>query len=251
MNPIPLRVSWRWCLAAALATTAFGAQTPAAASEFSVTPIRAELKPGAMSETITVTNDSPGRLRATVKLMEWTQDAAGKDVYQDSGDLVYFPRQMDVEPGAKRLVRVGAKRPAATSERAYRLFIEEVPEPSQTAGPVAVTFYFRFGVPIFLPPAVPKPLPDVTEPTLDKGKLSIVVRNAGNQNFRLNKLTITDGAGHSQEIAGWYSLAGTSRIYAADIPRETCRKATALTVKLEGDGVSLDRKLQVDPANCS
>jgi fimbrial chaperone protein len=245
------RLSGRSCIAAMLAATALAIQPPAAASEFSVTPIRAELKPGAMSETITVTNDSATRLRVTVKLMEWTQDAAGKDVYQESGDLVYFPRQMDVEPGAKRLVRVGAKTPAATAERAYRLFIEEVPEPSQATGPVAVTFYFRFGVPIFLPPAVPKPLPEALEPTLEKGRLSLVVRNAGNQNFRLNKLVVTDGAGYAQEIAGWYSLAGTSRTYVADIPREACRKASALSIKVEGEAISLERKLQVDPANCS
>lgn len=245
------RLSRRGCVAAVLAAAALAIHPPAAASEFSVTPIRAELKPGAMNETITVTNDSAARLRVTVKLMAWTQDAAGKDVYQESSDLIYFPRQMDVEPGAKRLVRVGAKTPAATAERAYRLFIEEVPEPAQASASAAVTFYFRFGVPIFLPPAVPRPLPEVLEPTLEKGKLSLVVRNAGNQSFRLNKLTVTDGAGYSQEIAGWYSLAGTSRAYLADVPPETCRKATALAVKVEGDGISVDRKLQVDPANCS
>ena len=68
----------------------------------------------------------PTRLRVLVKLVEWTQDASGKDVYADSADLVYFPRQMEIEPGAKRLVRVGAKAPAQGAERAYRLFIEEV-----------------------------------------------------------------------------------------------------------------------------
>lgn len=251
MTPSSQRPPRLTCLAIALAVAALGLQLPAAASEFSVTPIRAELKPGAMSETITVTNDSAARLRVTVKLVEWTQDAAGKDVYQDSADLVYFPRQLELEPGAKRLVRVGAKAPAAAAERTYRLFIEEVPEPSSAASPAAVTFYFRFGVPVFLPPAVPKPQPEVMEPTLQKGKLSLVVKNTGNQNFRLNKLTVTDGAGYSQEIAGWYSLAGTSRAYTADIPPETCRKATALAVQVEGDGISFDRKLNVDPANCS
>lgn len=250
MNFPSRRLSRCLCVAAALTAFALSVQLPAAASEFSVTPIRAELKPGAMNETITVTNDSPGRLRVTVKLMAWTQDASGKDVYEESGDLVYFPRQMDMEPGAKRLVRVGAKTPAATAERAYRLFIEEVPEPTQTTGP-AVTFYFRFGVPIFLPPAVPKPLPEVQQPTLEKGKLSLVIRNAGNQNFRLSKLTVTDGAAYSQEIAGWYSLAGTSRTYAVNIPPQACRNATALAVKVEGEGISFDRKLTVDPASCS
>src|SRR4051794_490094 len=106
----------------------------AAASEFSVTPIRVELKGGAMSETISVANHAKDKLRVGVRLMEWTQDAEGKDVYKDSSDLVYFPRQMEVEGEGKRLVRVGIKSPAGVVERAYRLFIEEQPEASADPG---------------------------------------------------------------------------------------------------------------------
>jgi fimbrial chaperone protein len=221
------------------------------AAEFSVTPIRAELKPGAMSETITVTNHANARLRVNVKLMEWTQDATGADVYRESGDLVYFPRQMDVEADAKRLVRVGAKNPGALTERAYRLFIEEEPEAAAAGARGQVAFYFRFGVPVFVPPAAPKPVPEVAQPTLAKGKLAVVVKNSGNAHFRLAKVAITDGAGWSQEIAGWYSLAGTERTYSADIPREVCRKGGTLSVSLEGEGIQIDRKLNVDPASCA
>lgn len=223
---------------------------PIYASEFSVTPIRAELKAGVLSETLTVTNHATARLRVSIKLMEWTQDAAGKDVYRDSSDLVYFPRQMEIAPGSKRLVRVGAKTPGALVERTYRLFIEEEPEPSSDATRAQVALYFRFGVPIFVTPAVPKPLPDVTEPTLEKGKLAVVVKNSGNQHFRLNKLSITDGAEYSREIAGWYSLAGSERTYSADVPKDICQNAKTLSVTLEGDGIRIDRKLNVDPTRC-
>lgn len=234
------------CVAALLAAAA----APASAGEFSVTPIRVELKAGAMNETIAVTNHGREKLRLSVRLMEWSQDAEGKDVYQDSSDLVYFPRQMEVEPEGKRLVRVGIKAPAGVAERTYRLFIEEQPDavPDPTRSQVA--FYFRFGVPVFLAPAVPRPQPQVAEPTLKGGKLSIPVKNTGNQHFRLVKLAISDGAGYLQEISGWYSLAGSERTYTADIPREVCRKAAALSVALEGEGFRLDRKVNVDPASC-
>lgn len=223
---------------------------PAASAEFSVTPIRAELKPGTLSETITVGNESPGKLRVSVKLVEWTQDEKGADVYKDSTDLVYFPRQMDLEPGAKRLVRVGAKAPSTTSEKTYRLFLEEVPE-ANAAGSSMVNFYFRFGVPVFLPPPNAKPQPTVGEPTLAGGKMTIPVANPGNQHFRLHRVIVTDGGSFKQEVAGWYSLAGTQRVYTADIPRETCRRGGTLAVRLEGENVSWDRKLHVDPASCS
>lgn len=224
---------------------------PATAAEFSITPIRAELRPGAQSETITITNESRTRLRAVVKLSSWAQDAEGRDVYADSSDLVYFPRQLDIEPGAKRMIRVGLRAPAtAAVERTYRLFIEEIPEPA-AAGQAAVSFYFKFGVPIFVPPPGASAQPDIGELTLAGGKLSIPVRNAGNQHFRLTKLAVTDGDGWSHEVPGWYSLGGTSRSYVAEVPPEVCRKAKTLAVRLEGEKLSFDRSLHVDPASCS
>ncbi len=223
---------------------------PAWAAEFSVTPIRADLGAGALSETITVTNDSSSRLRVNVRLMEWTQDATGQDVYKESSDLVYFPRQLEFEGGAKRLVRVGTRTAGGATERTYRLFIEEEPPAAAPGSPAAVTFYFRFGVPVFVAPAAPRPVPEVGEPTLTAGRLALEVRNAGNQHFRLNKLTVSDGATFSREIAGWYSLAGTRRTYTFTLPPEACRQARALTIKAEGETVNFERRLEVDPARC-
>jgi len=228
-----------------------GAMTPAMAGEFSVSPISVELKPGAMSETLTVTNFAKEKLRVNVHLMQWTQDAEGKDVYQDNNDLVYFPRQLEVEPEGKRLVRVGLKAPAGTVERTYRLFIEEQPDPAAESNRSQVAFLFRFGVPVFVPPVAPKPQPEVPDPTLKGGKLSVVVRNTGNQHFRVLKIVLGDGAGFQKDVAGWYSLAGTEHTYTADIPRDVCAKATALSVAVEGEGFRLDRKVNVDPASCS
>src|SRR4051812_10354068 len=92
---------------------------PVLAGEFSVTPIRVDLKAGALNESITVTNHAKDKLRLAVHLMEWSQDADGKDVYKDSSDLVYFPRQLEIEGEGKRLVRVGAKTPGGPLEHTY------------------------------------------------------------------------------------------------------------------------------------
>lgn len=221
------------------------------ASEFSVSPVRAELRPGALSETITVTNRGDARIRVGVKVMEWTQDAQGQDVYRDSADLVYFPRQMELEPQGKRLVRVGAKAAGGAVERSYRMFIEELPEPSTEAAGAQVSVYFRFGVPVFLAPATARGEPEIGEPSVAQGRLSLTIRNPGNRHVRLLKLVVSDGAGFSRDIAGWYSLAGSQRTYALDLPRELCRQAPTLDVAIEGEGLRADRKLHVDPARCS
>lgn len=233
-----------------LAMAAMAAIPPAHAGSFSVAPIRADLKSGVLSETITVTNEAKTRLRVLVKLVAWTQDAQGKDVYTDSSDLVYFPRQMDIEPGAKRLVRVGAKAPGQGVERAYRLFIEEVPEPG--AGPAAaVNFYFRFGVPVFVTPASAAPQP-AFQPTLAAGKLALEVTNQGTQHFRASRVTFSDQGGWTIEVAGWYSLPGTSRSYQVEVPIEVCRKARSFGVVVEADdGTKRDYSLDANPASCS
>jgi fimbrial chaperone protein len=234
-------------LALALACTV---PAPARASEFMVFPVKAELRAGALNETINVANRGPSRIRISVKVMEWTQDAQGKDVYTDTTDLVYFPRQMEIEPGARRLVRVGAKAPAGAAERTFRMFIEEQPEPA-AEGSAQIAVSFRFGVPIFVAPTVPRVQADVMEPTLDKGKVSVVLKNNGNQHVRVTRVAVTDEAGFSREVAGWYALAGTERTFTVDVPRDACRKAKIFNVAVEGEGLRDERKLRVDPARCS
>jgi fimbrial chaperone protein len=218
--------------------------------EIYIVPVRAELRAGALSQTITLTNRRAERMRVAVKLVEWTQDADGSDVYKDTTELVYFPRLFELPPDEKRLVRVGASAPGGAVERAYRLFFEEQPEAAKESERGKVSVYFRMGVPVFVAPANPQRRAEVGEPTLDKGKLSLQVRNPGNQHVRVLRVLVEDGAGFSKEIPGWYSLAGSQRTYSVDLPREVCRQGRTLSVTVEGDGVSAERKLHVDPARC-
>jgi fimbrial chaperone protein len=241
----------RWFRRLVLCAALWNCAAAAVAAQFSVTPIRVDLAPGVMNETITVTNDGDSPLRVLVKLSLWTQDASGADVYTDSADLIYFPRQLQIEPGGKKLVRVGAKTPGGVTERAYRLFIEEQPEPASSSSTSRLSFQLRFGVPIFVAPVNPKPQPEVGDPVLAAGKVSIAVRNPGNASFRLNRIAITNASGFSQEATGWYSLAGTSRTYDIDIPRDVCRKGGEFDITFEGEKVKVERKVQVDPARCS
>ncbi|HET8745746.1 MAG TPA: fimbria/pilus periplasmic chaperone [Ramlibacter sp.] len=248
-----IRPAFSW-LRLPLPALAFGVLSIVAmsvgASEFSVSPIGIELKPGALNETISVTNHASARLRVGMRLMEWTQDAQGADVYKDTGDLVYFPRQMEIAPEAKRLVRVGAKSVAGESERAYRLFIEEQPEAATGPERSQVSFYLRFSVPVFIPPAVRRPQVEVGEPQLAQGKVSLTVRNRGNQHVRIVRMLVQDEAGEAREATGWYQLPGIDRTYSVEIPQATCRTAKTLRITVEGEGLKAVRDLHVDPARC-
>ena len=225
------------------------------AAEFSVSPIRLYFEPGARSAAVTVANDDTQPLRMQLRLMQWTQDADGADVYTDSDALVYFPRLMIVQPGEKRLVRIGLKTPAGAAERTFRLYLDELPNPADAASRPAhsgLNFSIRFALPVFLPAAAAaKPSAAIEALTLRDGKLRVAVRNSGNRHFRIANVTARAGEGFAAEAPGWYLLAGASRVHTIDIPAEVCRGLRRLDVTVKAEELSLQGGLDVEPGMCA
>jgi fimbrial chaperone protein len=235
-----------------LAVIAFALSSFAAnAAEFSVSPIRLHFEPGARSGAVTVTNDDARPLRMQLRLMRWTQDADGADVYADSDELIYFPRMMSVPPGEKRLVRVGLKSPAAAAERTYRLYLDELPDSAQPSGS-GLKFTIRFALPVFLPAAAPaKPAGAIESIALREGKLRVAVRNTGNRHFRITSVAARSAAGVAAEAGGWYLLAGAARVHTLDIPAEACRGLRRLEVAVKAEDLTLEGGLDVEPGMCA
>jgi fimbrial chaperone protein len=226
----------------------------AGAAEFSVSPIRLDFERGTRSAAVTVANDDARPLRMQLRLMEWTQDADGVDVYRDSEELVYFPRMMSVQPGEKRLVRVGLKSPAGAAERSYRLYLDELPSADAASTPAGsgLSFTIRFALPIFLPAAADaKPAGTIESLGLRDGKLRVAVRNAGNQHFRISSVAVRGGEGFAAAASGWYLLAGARRVHTIDIPAEVCRGLRRLDVTVKADKLSLEGGLDVEPGMCA
>ena len=227
----------------------------AAAAEFSITPIRLEFERGARSAAVTVSNDDARPLRMQLRLMAWSQDADGADVYRDSDELVYFPRMLTVQPGEKRLVRVGLKSPAGAAERTYRLYLDELPDSAQPKAS-GLNFTIRFALPIFLPAALEAgPSGAIEGLALHGGKLRVAVRNTGNRHFRIATVAARSAQGSPQgfaaEAPGWYLLPGASRIHTIEIPAEVCRGLRRLDVTVKADKLSLEGGLDVEPGMCA
>ena len=223
----------------------------AAAAEFSVTPIRVDLARGARSAAVTVTNDDARPLRMQVRLVEWTQDADGKDVYLDSDELVYFPKLMSVRAGEKRLVRVGLKTPMGATERTYRLLLDELPDASSPAAASGLNFTIRFALPIFLPAVAPLPSGAIEAVALRDGTLSVTVRNTGNQHFRIASVAARSGEAFAAEASGWYLLPGVARVHTLEVPVEACRGLRRLDITVKTDKLSLEGGLDVEPWMCA
>lgn len=228
------------------------AALPAAAGNFGVSPIRLDLDRAAKSGAITVTNDEEAdSLRVQIRLFEWVQDATGKDEYRLSDDLVYFPRLMALEKTEQKVVRVGLRTPALEREKAYRLFVEELPAPPAAGAPAGarVAIAVRFGVPIFVKPAKEEAAGEIEKLELAKGVLRVGVRNGGNVHFTIKSITAA-GEGFSKEAPGWYLLAGASREHTLDLTAEACAKLKKLDVTVKADRLELKGSLDVNASMC-
>lgn len=240
-------------LSALAAGLALGMWLPAAnAISFGVSPIRLDLDRGARTGSVTVTNDDTQKpLRVQMQAMSWQQDDDGKDQYAPSEELTYLPRIMTVPPTESRLLRAGIRVPAAEREKAYRLFIEEVPEPRSEGGAGAqVAVKVRFGVPVFGKPLKDEPRGEIEQFELAKGLLQVKVRNTGNVHFIIQSIQFRAGEAFTKDIPGWYLLSGAARMHGTAIPGDVCEKLRTVEATVKTDRLELTRRLEVDPAGC-
>lgn len=240
---------------AALAVLGFAAGA-ASAGDFSVNPVRMELGASARTGVFTIRNDGKDRLSFQVQGMAWTQDAQGRDVYAEGGDLVYFPRLVSVEPGQEAVVRVGVRQPLVPTEKTYRLFVEELPPAD--AAPLAgsqVRVLVRFGPPIFVKPAQAQDRLEVENLRVEGGEVRLALRNAGNQHQVVDSIRLKGNDGRGGEVfattlADRYLLAGTVKEYAATLTREQCRALARVSAEAKTDKTLAQRQLEVRATAC-
>ena len=226
----------------------------ARAGDWRVSPIRLDLGRDTKSGAVTVANDSDDRLQVQMKAYEWTQDAEGKDRYEETGEILFFPRLMILEGKEEKILRAGIRIPAVAKEKTYRLFIEEIPGPRKPEG-ANVAVAIRFGVPIFVKPLKGEARGEVGAMTMSAGVLLVPVNNTGNVHFVVQSVLVRgrDGAGvevFSRELSGWYLLAGVSRGYVTTVPIETCGTMAVIEAEVKTDKFPLRGRMVVDRSMC-
>lgn len=237
-------------LLAGLLALAFFQPDPASAYTFSVSPIRVFFEPNQKTMLVTIGNDDDTPLKLQIKLVSWTQSVEGKDLYEDSDDLVYYPRLMSLGPKETRVVRLGIKTPPQERERTYRLQIEDLPAEVAPEAGTAVNFRYRFSIPIFLPPRTPSRLAEIQELAVKAGKMHLHVINRGNQHVRFDRITAKTGAGFTKDAEVWYVLPGASRMFQTALPREECVRAKTLEVMAINEFFTLTKSVDVKPEDC-
>jgi fimbrial chaperone protein len=229
---------------------------PARAADFTVNPIRIVLTGPAQSAILTVQNTSTEALRFQLNAFAWAQDAAGGMVLTPTTEIIFFPRLLALAPGEQRIVRVGTSATAGAIERTYRIFVEELPPPSQAGTPPGqVRVLARMGIPIFVAPRAGRAELKLTPPTQQPGRLRFELRNTGSKHAIPQSIRVR-GQGPMGETVwegeqpGWYILAGEQRVYEHPLTREECVKTTAVAVEVKTGEQTLTERLDIAAAAC-
>lgn len=217
---------------------------PVSAGDWRVIPIRVDLGEGVRSGSVRLINSHTGDLRLQVSASSWTQDASGEDIYTPTDDLIFFPKLLKIPPGEERLLRVGINWSPGTSEKAYRLFVEEIPPP-RTEGHSQVAVAVRFGLPVFVDPQQPRLEVEGEGLNLGPEGVSVRVVNRGNQSVKFQSVRFSALSKEGGEIAGaegrgWYVLPGNERTFSAEFDRPVCDALDRLKVTLVGDRKSFE-----------
>ncbi|HOP39445.1 MAG TPA: fimbria/pilus periplasmic chaperone, partial [Geobacteraceae bacterium] len=212
----------------------------AQAGQWRVTPIRVNFERGARIGTVNVRNDGDTPMNFQVKAMAWTQDTEGKDRYEETNELIFFPKLLAIPPHEERVIRIGLRGPGGgAKEKTYRLYVEEVSPPRKdpNAGGATVAVNVRFAVPLFVCPTKEELGGQLEKTELDKGTVKAFVRNTGNKHFRVTSLQFKgkNAKGEetfSQSMDGWYVLNGVTRAFSMPVPHDACGKTDLIEVRI-------------------
>ncbi|WP_297572761.1 molecular chaperone [uncultured Deefgea sp.] len=237
----------QWILTLVIALTS----TFLSAGEFAISPIRLDFTSQTKSQAITVSNNGNTPLRIALVLKRWTQDAAANDVYLEAQqDLIYFPRQFELQPKQKQVVRIARKSAAQEQESAYRLYFNEQPNSaadSAQSGNVAMVV--SFGVPIFIEAQQQKIDLEASPMHIEQKTLNFTLSNTGNVTQKLRQIQIGTQGASIKQFDNWYLLPGATRQYQLPLPPNACSDQ-AQVIKIETDHSNIEQSLNIPLQAC-
>jgi len=187
------------------------------AGSYGVNPVKLTLSSRNSTQVMTVRNNGAQTAVMQVDLAAWTQDQS-QDNYAPTRDLLATPPIFNLPPGGMQIIRIGLRRaPDPQRERAYRMFLQEVPPPpkSDAAG---LQIALRISIPIFIAPAAPaKPALRWKAARIDEHTLKIEIANTGDLHDHLSAYKIYRKGSNtpflSQQLFA-YLLPGAKREWA-------------------------------------
>jgi fimbrial chaperone protein len=200
-----------------------------------------DLGKDAKSGVITVTNESSEKLQVQMRAFEWSQDAEGNDRYEETQELIFFPKLMELDRNEQKILRAGIKIPATAKEKTYRLFIAEIPVRRKAEGS-QVAIAVRFGVPIFVKPLKEEPKGELGKMVLSQGTVKALVKNTGNRHFIIDSVHFKGKKRKGEISQGDQRLVSPEqrlRMYSASMPPEICKDTVRIDMEVKTSGFLL------------
>jgi len=216
----------RWLAASVLS---LAAAFPAAAGNFSVSPIRVELSGAQATAVLTLHNQDTSPLVIQVSALSWSQPD-GEEDYGETRDLLVTPPVITLQPDSDQIIRVALRRePDATRELAYRVLIAEVPQPASMDF-TGLRVALRLNLPVFVRPAVPA-APDIvwSATRMPDGSLKISAANRGNAHAQITDFEVRfpDVADNAKVQVTRYVLPGNEVSWNVTLPAAAMSAAGA------------------------
>ncbi len=179
---------WRQLLLAGLCA---GLVNHALAASFNVNPIGFELSSERSSGVLKIRNTGDEPVRIQVNAVDWSTDGR-QEVLADTDALLLNPPIFAIAPGQTQFLRFGLRHPMdSTTERSYRLLIDEVP-PSGPQAP-GLTTLLRVSIPVFIVPRKKQEKISWQIKREAKG-LVLVAANDGNVHTKIVRILLSNGS---------------------------------------------------------
>jgi P pilus assembly chaperone PapD len=158
-------------------------------------PVKVTLHPEHKMGEVHLSNKGEDTVNVQVYAKTWDIDEKGEFVETDTGSFVFYPRLLTIAAGEEKSIRIGYKGDFPPLEKAYRLYIHELPEirkPGQETENVQVGIQslLRLSLPLFVSPSKtspdPRPVVEKIE-TADTG-LRLGVKNGGTHHFTVQRV---------------------------------------------------------------
>lgn len=231
----------------------FSILPPAFAGSFRVNPLTISFKPATKATVLKIKNTDSQEVTVQLDSKKWLQDSSGQDYYEDTNEVVFFPKIVSLKPDEERVIRVGYRGQRATQEKAFRLFVQELPNRSGKKG--ALNFALRLSIPVFVEVASRVSKLDLADIHVKAGVATVRIENHGNVHTSVKKVSVSGYSDASKtlfaaEVDGWYVLNGAARAFEVTLPSDHCRQTKSLQVNVEFMGETRKSSVPLSPGQC-
>jgi fimbrial chaperone protein len=204
----------------------------ASAASLQVSPTTVDMLDQAVS-SIDLVALGTEKVPAQIRVFRWTQ-VDGKERLIPTTELAASPPSATVSPGARYTVRIVGQPGAVTDERAYRLIVDELPDPAKARNG-AVTFALRYAIPVFLRSSSAQASKLAWSARVVQGELEVRVVNSGGRRERIVGLK-AEASGQSINFGDGlvgYALAGGEMSWRRPLPKALSGSSLRLSGTLE------------------